>query len=72
MLWCIKWNVIQPYKNLASFDNMDGPRGHYAKWEKSVRERQMPRAFSHTWDLKPRSRMNKRETEAGSQGRRAD
>ena len=25
---------------VAICDNMDGPRGHYAKWNKSVRERQ--------------------------------
>ena len=28
-----QWNMIQPYKegNLAVCNNMDGPRGHYAK-----------------------------------------
>ena len=25
--------------NLAIFDNIDGPRGYYAKWNKSDRER---------------------------------
>ena len=28
--------------NLAIFDNMDRPWGHYAKWNKSDRERQTP------------------------------
>ena len=26
-------------KNVAVCNNMDGPRGHYAKWNNSVRER---------------------------------
>ena len=28
--------------NLAIFDNMDGLRGYYAKWNKSNREKQTP------------------------------
>ena len=28
--------------NLAIFDNMDGLRGYYAKWNKSNREKQIP------------------------------
>ena len=28
--------------NLAIFDNMDGVRGYYAKWNKSNREKQIP------------------------------
>ena len=27
---------------LATFDLMDGPWGHYAKWNKTDRERQIP------------------------------
>ena len=28
--------------NLAVCDQLDGPRGYYAKWNKSDRERQIP------------------------------
>ena len=38
--------------NLAICDNMDGPRGYYAKWNKSDRETQIPYDFAYTWDLK--------------------
>ena len=31
---------------------MDGPRGYYAKWNKSDRERQMPYDFTSMWNLK--------------------
>ena len=31
---------------------MDGPRGYYAKWNKSDRERQMPYDFTYMWNLK--------------------
>ena len=29
---------------------MDGPQGHYAKWNKSARERQMPYDLSYRWN----------------------
>ena len=34
-------NTTQPLKkgNLAIFDDMDGPRGHYAKWNKSKKDK---------------------------------
>ena len=32
-------------------DSMDGPGGHYAKWNKPVRERQTPYDFTHMWDV---------------------
>ena len=38
--------------NLAIFSNMDGPRGHYVKWNKSDRERQIPHDLSYVWNLK--------------------
>ena len=38
--------------NLVICDNMDGPRGYYAKWNKSDRETQIPYDFAYTWDLK--------------------
>ena len=33
------------------WDNMDGHGKHYAKWNKPVRERQMPHGFTHIQNL---------------------
>ena len=38
----IKMNEI-----IAFFKDMDGTREYYAKWKKSVRERQIPYDFTH-------------------------
>ena len=32
-------------------DSMDGLGGHYAKWNKPVREEQIPHDFTHMWNL---------------------
>ena len=32
--------------------NMDGPRGYYAKWNMSDRERQILCDFTYMWNLK--------------------
>ena len=34
-------NHKKKYRNLSICDNMDGPRGHYAKWNKLDRQRQI-------------------------------
>ena len=31
---------------------LDGPRGYYAKWSKSVRKKQIPYYFIYMWNLK--------------------
>jgi len=37
-----QWNVGHKKEwNLATCNNMDGPRGHYARWNKSKKERQI-------------------------------
>ena len=38
--------------NPAICDNMDGPWEHYAKWNKSDRERQILYAITHMWTFK--------------------
>ena len=48
---------------------MDGARGYYAKQNKSVRERQIPYDFTHTWNLRNKTdehkgRGKKKEREA--------
>ena len=38
--------------NPAICDSMDGPWGHYAKWNKPDRERQMLPGFTYMWNQK--------------------
>ena len=47
-------NMIQPYNrgNLAIGDKMDGLGGHYAKWNKSDRRRQILYDLTYMWNLK--------------------
>ena len=49
-----KMNITQPLKkeNPAIWDNMDEPGGHYAKWNKSDRERQILYGVTYMWNLK--------------------
>ena len=37
--------------NVILCNSMDGPGEHYAKWNKPVRERQIPCDFTHMWNL---------------------
>ena len=37
-------------ENITLCDSMDGPREHYAKWNKPVRERKVPYDFTHLWN----------------------
>ena len=41
--------ILKSYNMIC--DSMDGPREHYAKWNKPVRERQIPYDFIHIWNL---------------------
>ena len=41
-------------------DNMDGSWGHYAKWNNSDRERQIPYDFTYMWNLKKPSPQKQR------------
>ena len=38
---------------------MDGPKGYYAKWNKSDRERQIMHGSTYMWTLKRQKKMNK-------------
>ena len=38
-------------ENITLCNSMDGPGEHYAMWNKSVRERQIPCDFTHMWNL---------------------
>ena len=45
---------IKPFGewNLAICNNVGGTRVYYAKWNKSIRERQIPYDFTHMWNLR--------------------
>ena len=42
--------------NVALLDNTDGSWGHYAKWNKLDRERQITHDLTYTWNLKKSNR----------------
>ena len=52
MEYCL---AIKKKKIFFLCDSLGRPGEHYAKWNKPVRERQMPYDFTHMWNL-----MNKR------------
>ena len=45
-------NQSQKEWNIVICSNMDGPREHYAYWNKSDRERQVPCDIAYMWNLK--------------------
>ena len=58
--------ILLSHKNewdLAICNNMDGPKGYYAKWNKPEKERQIPYNFIYMWNLKNKTnKQNKTET----------
>ena len=46
------YSAIKNEWNFAICNNMDGPGGYYAKWNKSDRERQILYVITHMWNLK--------------------
>ena len=52
----IQWNTTHKIKwNVPICDNMNGPRGYHAKWNKLDRERQIPYDLTYMWNLKQKS-----------------
>ena len=43
--------ISKKEENFTLRNSMDGPGEYYAKWNKSVRERQTPHDFTHMWNL---------------------
>ena len=41
------YSAIKKEENFTLCNSMDGPGEHYAKWNKPVRERQIPYDFTH-------------------------
>ena len=64
--WIDKEDVIYTYNgilfshkkqwDLSISRNMDRPRGYYAKWSKSDRERQIPYDLTHMGNLKNKTK----------------
>ena len=46
------YSAIKRNKSLAICNNMGGPRGNYAKQNKSDRKRQIPYDLTYMWNLK--------------------
>ena len=58
-MWHIYNGILFSHKkeeNLAICNNMDGPWGHYTKWSKSDRERQLPYDLTYMWNLKTKNK----------------
>ena len=46
--------ILLDYRKKENFtfcNSIDGPGEHYAKWNKPVRERQIPYYFTYIWNL---------------------
>ena len=46
------YSALKKERNFAICSNMDGFGGHYAKWNKSDRERQILYDIPYMWNLK--------------------
>ena len=62
MMWCMYtmecYTLIKKRWNLAMWDNMDGPIGYYARWNKSDRERQI--LYFTRWNLNKQTKSRNR------------
>ena len=50
-IYTMEYSLSIKKENFTFWDSMDGPGEHYAKWNKPVRERQIPYDFTHMWNL---------------------
>ena len=55
------YSVIKKEWELAICNNMGGPRGYNAKWNKSDKEGQIPYDFTHTWNLRNKRKWTKKK-----------
>ena len=64
----IQWNITHRIEwNVPICDNMNGPRGSHAKWNKLDRERQIPYDLTYMWNLKEKQAHRYREQTGGHQ-----
>ena len=67
--WIIPLYIMEYYSatkkewNIAICNNMEGCRGHNAKWNKSVKERQILYDFTCMWNLREKNPKEQREKE---------
>ena len=59
MVFIYNGKLIKKERDLAICNNMDGPRGYYAKWNKSDEERQIPHDFTYMWNLQNKQKAQK-------------
>ena len=61
MLKAAREKQLVTYKGLKSchLNSTDGPKGYYAKWNKSDRERQITYEFTYMWNLKNEAEQEK-------------
>jgi len=48
--------------DLIICNNKNGPRGYYAKWNKSDKERQIPYDFTYIWNLRNKTNKKQKQT----------
>lgn len=50
---------LRKRRDLATWDNVDGPWGYYAKWTQPDQERKIPYDCAHVWSVKNKKSVNK-------------
>ena len=62
------YSAIKIEESFTLCNSMDGPGEHYAKWNKPVRERQIPYDLTHMWNLNEKTELtSKTETDSDEQ-----
>ena len=61
----MQWKTTQQSKkwNLAICKDVGGTGGYYAKWNKSIREKQLPDDLTHMWNLRNKTEEHGEERE---------
>ena len=50
-IYTVEYYSAMKKENFNLCNSMDGPGEHYAKWNKPVREKQIPYDFTYMWNL---------------------
>ena len=61
-IYTVEYYSALKRRNLVICGNKEGPRGYYAKWNKSDKERQIPYNFTYIWNQKKHKQTNKKTT----------
>ena len=49
------WKINQGFSDIVISDNMDETRGHYARWYKPDREKQILNGITYMWNIKKKN-----------------